>query len=290
MDYTQLSDLMDCPERYRLRYNEALRKIADDYRDFPRAFGIAIHSALEAYYKGGSVQDMLKAFSGSYQLEVPEDEKIYTMPNGITFVKGYPAWAKANDPQDWKILATERIYRAFLDEAKVFEWEGKLDLVYETSSGIWARDHKTTTSNNALTPMWWRKFDPNPQVSGQAFLLQKEYGQCSGVEISAFKLGYRSRMYKGEPPGFWMKPQKNIFNRNPEQIEDFKQNAIRWQRRLIELEISQPVSQWPKNETQCLFCDFSELCRTVQDPQYKLLAYEKHDPYEYLKGKQSLPV
>lgn len=288
MDFTQMAELMDCPERYRLRYVEQLKKRSEDYRDYPREFGIGIHCGLEAYYNGEPMAAILEAFTRSYQVTVPLDENILTMANGIQLLKEYPDWAKKNDG-DIKVLSTEEYIRVKFDNSDE-EWECKTDLIYENASGIWVRDHKSTKSNWGLSPLWWKKFDLSPQLSGAAFAVAKKYGQCSGVEISGIKMGFRTRNSKLGGPGFWWNAKKNIYNKNPEQLRDFQQNAQRWIARKRELETTQPPSQWPKNETQCLFCDYREICLTVQDPQIKELNYEKFDPYAYLSGKSKLNV
>lgn len=278
MDYSQLSTFQTCPERYHLKYVENLEKIKDSPYDAPLQFGNAIHIALAAHYKGKDHAEAQAAFLTAYPDVLDPTDLARTPVNGVTLLSAYFSHYAGVD-QSWKVLAVEVYDQWELQPGFLFEV--KLDMIVETEGGIWGVDHKTTAKT--LNEQYWRQYEPNSQLSGYTAYLQQKYGQCAGMIINGIKCGYRQRAYKGDPAGFHYEFQRQIFNRTQQQLEDWQQNTLKSWQRLQATELSQ---QWEKNETQCFFCQYRELCMSCNDPSVREVLYQRvEDPRAYLTGR-----
>lgn len=274
-DFTQLSTFQKCPESYRLKYVTQIRKRKEEAEGQPKYFGIGIHAGLEAYYQG-KPGEMAARFSAAYPKPFVEDELLYVPKNGLEILAAYPAYAARMDT-DWKVLGTE--VQGTVDLANGYPYQVKMDLVIELPSGIWFVDHKTT-SKSLTDPKYWNSFEPNGQLTGYTAFCQSQYGQCSGGIINAIQLGYRKRAYRGEPPGFHFDFQRQVFNRTPDQVTDWK---LRIMRTIDRLESTVKSGLWEKHEGMCSYCEYRDLCLVVGDEQVQSVLYESHDPYQYLK-------
>lgn len=276
-DLTQVQTFLSCPEKYRLRFLEGLKKIQEDAHDQPRKFGEAIHRGIEAYYAGLGATGMVDHFLSIFPKALTEEETVYTPANGNTVLRYFHDYAQQNDA-GYTLVALEKVLEIQL--APGIPFSVKPDrIVRHDQTGYWAVDTKTT--GKALTEDYWRQYENAAQVSAQAAAVTGTYGQCSGVIIEAIRLGYRSRMYKGEPAGFYVHVQRQIFNRTTAQLDDWKQRALRTLTRLSQTQAS---GDWEKNTEMCHWCEYSQLCQSVGDEQVRETLYQRvEDPYSYLK-------
>ena len=84
--------------------------------------------------------------------------------------------------------------------------------------------------------------------------------------------------------GFWSRFDYDIINRTKEQIKDFEENVKRWLDVLLE---DIDCNDWRKNEGACISygrCEFSDLCKSLDDETILDNLYERFDAYKYLKG------
>ena len=280
IDSTQLNAFLACPERYRLRYREQIRRIKEEDVSLPLRWGQAFHAALATHYTKGSDEESYDAFKKDYMREVPKNEALYTQENGIECLKQYLPYARQQHKR-WKVLQVEPVVELQLNPS--LTWFIKPDLIMQDDGGIWAVEHKTT--RKPLIDSYWRQFEPNLQLTGQAAYVQEQYGQCAGIRVNAINIGYRKRAYRGEAPGFHCEFSYNIFNRTPRQVEDWKENVGQAVSKL-EREITYSRPQWVKNEASCTYCEFRDLCISTGDEQVKEALYESYDAYAYLKEKE----
>lgn len=276
MDHSRLSTFQTCPERYRLHYVEGLRKITEGPLESPREFGRAIHAALAVYYRTGKEPEARAAFLKAYPAPLDPADLARTPENGLLLLQDYWGQYRTVDA-GWKVLAVEVHEQVELGMAQL--WEVKMDLVIENEQGVWGVDHKTTAST--FREQYWRQFDPNGQISGYTYYLTKKYGQCSGMIVNGIRMGFRKRAYQGEPAGFYAEFQRQIFNRTGRQLEDWKRNTQAATARL------EATTVWEKNEGACVYCEYQELCRSVNDEQVRETLYERGDPLAYLKEDQT---
>lgn len=282
-DNSKLQTFKDCPEKYRLKNLLGLKKREEGLEEHDKNFGKAIHTGLELHYKGKSIEEIKEAFSKDYLVQLNEEDKAKTQENGLTLLQAYIDHYKEEDKK-WTIRAVE-VADTF-EIAPGVPFMVKIDLVVEQQGCIYFVDHKTT--GKAFNWTYWGQFEPNSQITAYTAYCQAKYGECSGGIINALQLGYRSRAYKGEPAGFHYEFQRQLFNRNRQQVEAWKQDTLSWIGGLGYFNDNLKDGSWPKNEGQCRFCSFKEICISCADEQIIEQLYEVHNPNEYLETKESV--
>lgn len=287
-DNSQLQAYKDCPERYRLKYVEQIQKRQTGEEDHDRNFGKAIHAALEVLYKARQAgRPLLKAdyhaaFEKEYPVSLKEEDLAKTPESGILLLDAYLNRYNQEDNQ-FEVLAVE-----VADEFELapgIRFIVKIDMVIRQQGCIYFMDHKTTGKSFGYS--YWNQFSPNSQITGYTAYCIAKYGECSGGIINALRFGHRQRAYKGEPAGFYQDFQRQIINRNRQQVEAWKLDQIEWINRVdADKNLILPGLSWNKNEAQCGYCQFREVCISCNDDQVKEQLYEKHDAREYLGGKE----
>lgn len=275
-DNSQLQQYKNCPESYRLRNILGLEKIESGRDEHDKEFGKAIHSGLEAYYKGASQEDVKRAFSEAYPLQLNGEDLAKTQENGLVLLDGYAAHYKEEDKR-WTVKAVEVADEFELGDG--IRFTVKIDLVVEQQGCIYFVDHKTT--GKSFNWAYWGRFEPNAQITAYTAYCQAKYGECSGGIINAIKFGYRQRAYKGEPAGFHYDFQRQLFNRNRMQIEAWREDSLKWIKKLEEAKVKES-GIWPKNEGQCGYCSYKEVCIACGDEQIIEQLYKRINPTEYL--------
>jgi hypothetical protein len=277
IDNSQLQTFKDCPERYRLKYIEGLHKIEEGIEHQHVNFGKAIHSGLEVHYKGGSLKEVKEAFVKVYPVSLDPEDLAKTPENGVLVLEKYIEHYR-NEDSSWKVLATEVTDSFKLTDT--VEFLVKIDLVIERQGCVYFMDHKTT--GKTFNWMYWDRFEPNSQITGYTAYCQAKYGECSGGIINAIRMGHRQRAYKGEPAGAYSEFQRQIFNRNKGQVEDWRMDISAWTETLKQgFDLPKGMS-WLKNEGQCLFCQYKPICISCNDEQIIEQLFEVKDPLEYL--------
>jgi len=276
-DNSQLQQFKSCPESYRLKYVEKLRKRQEGIEHHHANFGSAIHSGLECLYKGHSWSEVENAFADSYKEQLDSEDLAKTRANGIELLRQYYQRYKQEDKQ-FDVLGAE-VQDVF--ELGSIKFRVKIDLVIKQQGCVYFMDHKTT--GKAFNWMYWSQFEPNSQITAYTAYCMAKYGECSGGIINAMRFGFRKRAYKGEPAGFYSEFQRQVFNRDQRQVESWKKDTISWTARLAETARHAPLGSWDKNEGNCMWCPYKEVCISCADEQVIEQLYEVCDPYEYLK-------
>lgn len=291
-DNSQLQAYKDCPERYRLKYIEAVQKRTSGEEDHHRNFGRGIHAALEMYYKhvkAGTVlttKEYHAAFTDIYPVSMKEDDLAKSPEGGVLLLDAYINHYDQQD-RDLEILAVE-VTDSFpigkREDGTDILFTIKLDSVVKKQGCIYSMEHKTT--GKSFSYGYWGQYDPNSQMTAQSAYCLWKYGECSGVIVNALRFGHRQRAYKGEPAGFYQEFQRNVINRNKVQIADWKRDQVEWIMKIErDRELTMPGMAFNKNEGQCGYCNFKEVCISVNDQQIIEQLYEKHDPQAYLTGE-----
>ena len=282
-DNSRLQTFKNCPESYRLKYLQKLRKIQEDSVEHDRNFGSAIHAGLEAHYKGQPIEVVKKSFVDNYPIQLNGEDLAKTQENGLILLDAYIKHY-AQEDKGWTIRAVEVKDKFLIGEV---EFVVKIDLVVEKQGCIYFVDHKTTGKTFNWT--YWQQFEPNSQITAYTAYCQAKYGECSGGIINAIQLGHRQKAYKGEPAGFHYSFQRQLFNRNRQQVEAWKLDQLKWVKKFkVEEQIEMEMSDggvWTKNEGQCRFCSYQAICISCNDEQIKEQLYEVHNPEAYLEGE-----
>ena len=278
MDNSQLQQYKNCPESYRLKCLLGLQKIEEGVDEHDKNFGKAIHSGLEVYYKTGDMEKMKQAFVAGYPDQLAPDDLAKTQANGLTLLEAYVTHYKEEDKR-WTVKAVE-VTDTF-ELASGIPFTVKIDLVVEQQGCIYFVDHKTT--GKAFNYQYWGQFEPNSQITAYTAYCQAKFGECSGGIINGLQLGFRQRAYKGEPAGFHYSFQRQLFNRNRQQVEAWKEDTLRWMKSIDQANsVSLGSLPWMKNEGQCRFCSYKEICISCADPQIIEQLYTVIDPNGYL--------
>lgn len=296
-DNSQLQAFKDCPERYRLKYVEGLRKRESGIEDHHREFGSAIHKALEAHYKGSAQAEVIQSFKDAYPFQIDADDMAKTSESGELLLAAYVQRYAEEDKQD-ETLAVEVVDTFPLEPHKdgcpsresrddkacdcgVPLFTVKIDRILRKQGNVYWQDHKTTGKSFSWT--YWKQFEPNPQATAYTAYCIYKFGECSGGIINALRFGHRQRAYKGEPAGFYQEFQRQVINRNPQQVAAWVEDTLRWIRDVTTDKCAPLGVSWKKNEGQCMWCSFAEVCISVNDAQVIEQLYEKGDPNDYLK-------
>lgn len=272
IDYSQLECYKACPRKYYNKYKQCLRKQVEDIRDVDTKFGKAIHSGLEEFYKTWTLEPMYAGFLKHFSVNF-KGENVKTVEHGLKALELYYNQYVLQD-KDFEILDTEVFDSVILDNG--IKYLVKIDLVFKHMNNVYFMDHKTT---GRLTPHWWDNFDLSSQLTGYTYYTKKKYGQCSGGWVNAINVGFRSRKYKDEPAGFYCKFERDIFNRNKEQIENWERELLIWTDRLTN------DKDFPMTTSSCSNyrgCSFKQLCVSVYDESLMDSMYETYDPIAYL--------
>lgn len=270
----------DCPLKYKLHQIVGLRKIEDESAEHHKLFGAAWHKAMEVIYKakmeaekpsplrlgnsglgvmayrpfavtGVLVKEAKAAFLAAYPRQLDLNDNAKTRESGIFAIEDYLRKYAGEDSKRWRILAVEAAET--YDDGFITH----LDMVAENleHGGIYGFDFKTT--KKALNYDFWRKFEPNSQIARYTDFIRSKYGSCEGFYIRATQFGYRSRAYKGEPAGFYVKHEAQLFNVNDEQIRAERESSNYWERMIAYCTVE---DEWGMNTDHCQWCGYRPIC------------------------------
>lgn len=126
---------------------------------------------------------------------------------------------------------------------------------------------------------------------------QKGWEIYDKQELKFSKYHGKDMMYGS---GFKCDFQRNVFTRSPQQVAAWKEDALRWIDKMKQEEfafesgkvalppsipgaVRTPITQWTKNEGQCKFCQYKDICITCGDGEVIEAGYVKVNPLEYLE-------
>lgn len=247
-----------CPLQCYLRYEVGLKKIEDEAAEHHVNWGAAIHEGLKHIYLGDNLESSIDSFKSFYPTQLDPNDHAKTQENGVKVLEGYVKRWSAEDRSKWRIVSIEE--RESFDYGQEDAFSVKPDLIMENIQfgGIYGLDHKTVGGKNAnLSYDFWARFDPNSQITKYVSFIKSKYGDCSGFYINAIGVGFRQRAYKGEPAGFWMRFERQMFNRNESQLDVEKSDTSYW---IDRIEHSRQTNQWGQNTDSCKYCSFKSLC------------------------------
>ncbi len=277
-DNSQLQAYKSCPEMYRLKYVEGLKRREEGLEEHHANFGSAIHAGLEQLYRGEDTGKVEQAFIDSYPVQLDPEDMAKTQANGLLLLGQYNERYRQED-KSFEVLGVE-VGDTF--KCGGVEFRVKIDLVVRQQGCVYFMDHKTTKKSFGWS--YWGQFEPNSQITAYTAYCIAKYGECSGGIINAIKFGYRQRAYKGEPAGFHSDYQRQVFNRSDQQVKAWVDDSSHWIADLAHARHDYVKGMsWNKNEGACLFCPYKEVCISCNDEQIKEQLFEKCDPYAYLK-------
>lgn len=256
MRWSSISNFNSCPKKYLLQ-KEGWHKQDDGEETTDLRFGQALHSALEAHYKGAGQDEVIAVFKSQYEEKTEKMEK--SVESGVQALTNYIENYKEQD-KDWRVIGTE-----VKDEVETLTGSHELhiDLVAEhlPSGSIYFFDHKT--SAKPFSPMYWKKFEFSSQMLRYTKYIQDKFGSCAGCVINGISVGYRSRMYKGEPAGFHQKFERQIFNYSKDLIAMWLKSDENWEQMI---KWAEDNDCFPSHlGSLCGWCSFYQYCFTGED-------------------------
>lgn len=274
--------MKNCPYQYKLHYLDGLKRRMDGEVEHDREYGSALHAGLACLVKGEGLEKAKAALIEAYPIQLDESDKAKTQANGLTLLEEFKQFAQDNY-SGYEVLEVEQVGTIKLNETTSFTVKPDAILRSKSSGEFYAMDHKTT--GNSLAASFWNKFDPAAWVSAQSAYVEQSRGSCSGVFVNGISFGFRQRAYKGEPAGFHSNIERQLFNRNPLQIERWKQDSLVWIKRIEEAKLRK---EWGKNTESCRWCSYRPICMAEWTPEEDAdLIGEMYDvgvdPYLYLK-------
>ena len=255
---SMIQEYKKCPLSYRFKYELGLVRQGDEKSEHHLLFGNAIHEGLKLIYLKDTLESAVKAFKVAYPVQLDKEDDTKTIETGEMALRAYASrWLE--EDKKWRIITVEE--RTDFDYADD-PFSVKLDLVMEhiDQGGIYGMDHKTVGGKKAyLSEDYWKRFEPNSQVTKYDSYIKSKYGDCSGFYINAIGFGCRERMYKGEPAGPWQRFGRMMFNRNDTQRRMEEEDSRYWLGRISH---SSESKTWGMNTDSCTFCSYREICKS----------------------------
>lgn len=187
------------------------------------------------------------------------------------------------------------------NENPAFVFCGRLDAIVQAQhdNGLYVLDHKTT---GRIADYWTEKFRKDSQMTGYVWAAQKTLGQpivgvfINGIEFSKLPSDpVRKCRTHGVPylecGPMHMRSELLIYTRTPDQLEQWRQDAIRLAKRYRELCLTPDASltSVPMEGTfhdACGFCNFSRFCDAGRPVHYidAMLVNQPWRPFEIEEG------
>lgn len=266
MRYSEKEAYNSCPYKYKLQH-DGLTKQVEGTDAHDKNWGQGIHAGLKAHYDGKGWEEVKAEFLREYPQGLDETDQAKTPETGIECLNRYRGHYASQDT-NWEVLSTEEEGTLSIGGE---DHDLHIDLVARNkqSGDIYLWDHKTT--GKTASPTYWRGFELSGQLTRYCVYVKEKYGSCAGAIINNIAVGYRSRMYKGEPAGFWCKFERQLFNRSPQQIAFWRESDEQW---LKQIEFSKRENVWPRALNKlCAWCEYYELCMASGDEQIRDLLY-----------------
>jgi hypothetical protein len=263
-DNLTLDCFRGCPQYYEWRIEKGLIKSGGNRIDLD--FGIAVHNALETYYKTGmtdqSIADAIEGFIEEFSpKQIPEEEK-KTLQKGIeVLIQYYGTYRR----EPFNVVETEV---GFTIEIGGYLYSGRIDLIEERFSpkGIEGMDHKTSSALHRMITK------PHNAITGYLLALHEHYENVTGFVLNAIGI-YQTDKKINKATG--QKEEREILvrmptSRTPHELETWKEEVIQ----LIHLiETCSQNKNFPKTApNQCLAfrgCPYRDLC-IAQDKEIYL--------------------
>lgn len=287
IDNSTLEKLLTCPRSFEL-YAVFGRDVGN--RDALN-YGTAIHHALECYYLGGSLADMIGRVMDHFREHPCSENSWRNADHAIESCRRYVKWREQCPPIKVATLEgkpaveipfklplftyyaesdfdtfnypTNLIGKNISDQSKYFDhidvmWTGKIDLIRQTDDPHILRpvDHKTTSIAGET---YWSSFVLSCQMMGYCWATQELTGcLVDGVDIDAI-IG-RPASAKGA--GIMHDNQWASYDYTQDQLLEWKRDVEHHIRELINNLL---VGYFPKATTHCAnkygMCPYHDCCK-----------------------------
>lgn len=294
LDNTTLEKLLTCPrafEFYAVYGRDSGQRDALNY-------GSALHTALEIFYKGGSLEDMQDSVAASFRERPSSPDSWRNFDHALEAVQKYHSWRQQllmlpwtpivhegrqmvetpfklelfkmeRDTGSWfeypkqLLVDSESKHQVAFDSITVY-WTGKIDLIINHQDSPWPVDHKTTSIEG---PTFWEAFKMSPQMLGYCWATQKILGrEVPGVIIDALIGRPKTRT------GISHTNQFQEFPYTQEKIQEWEHDTITHIKRIFGYLFD---GYFPKSPVWCTNkygkCPYFDVCTMSKKAQPQLL-------------------
>lgn len=274
-DSTSLKAFKACPRKYQYMMIDKIRRRGANIH---LAWGIALHSALEAYDHAkalGLTEDeaTYRAVQKALAAELPEsEEKTKTKETLVRSVVWYLDHY-AEDPAKTYILAdgrpgVELSFKFHLTSMQGMDvyWAGHLDRLVEYNEQLWFMDRKTTKSQ--LDRRYFSQFAPDLQMYGYAFAGRVAFATpVVGGIVDAIQVGVTFSRFA-----------RHLLHIRDTQLDEWLA-GVQWA--LEQAHACAEREEWPMNEAACnnyFGCEYRNLCaHAPSERPFYMDDYERFD-------------
>lgn len=277
VDNSRLAGVATCTTFAVLRYLLNLTSVEEKA---PRHCGKVLHDALAKNFAGEDQSVVVDTFEKGYrefaEENVPPDDRL-SFSNVMDILKTYLEKRPVEKLPFVPIKdGIEKVVSFPLDDNGEFEMNCKIDLPCREKEigSLCVCDHKTT---GHVTSWWAKQFRMSSQISGYIWCTAQAYGEVVPmVYINAIQLNKlpdaSRKCAVHKVPYYECRKEHTKFElfttqRSPEDLENWRRDAIRLARRLKVLEKAYPGVEYieyapmeGKFNGGCTFCEFQNFC------------------------------
>lgn len=279
-DYTAVNTFLQCKRKY---YYRMYKHLDTETKAPALLFGLAIHSALEEYYKSGSMEAGIVVFEKDYQ-DTQEGELLRTVANGIKLLEGYK---KVYSVEPFDVLDQEIGFVVPIIGDITALWGGRLDALVNWNGALYVLEHKTTSRLNGS---YFRQFSPNMQPTSYTFGASEYLGRkCQGVIINALEPWKTVMRVSAKTKKLEDHYARDPISRSDREIENFKVEIIATIKDILDRENKVECGEdlrkcFPRTESNCFNfnspCMYRDLCMYGEDERLmKKYKVNKWEPY-----------
>lgn len=243
LDNTMLQAWDACPTRYYWRHLRGI--VLQDDNAAPLNFGIALHRALETYYKGGTQDESLRAFLAFWQSFTPDG--YYTAENGVTILDNY--FKKWGSPEQWTVKHVEVNLQWELSSDLVYC--GRVDLIVEWNNDLYVVDHKSSQRISAFCDR------PNHQFSGYTYGTRTLGTPTVGAIINLLAVLSPNTKIPTD-----QRFRRVISPRTPFELEDWRLHVLNTRE---EIHRAVEGGRFERKTSQCNWCPYKPLCNSAPE-------------------------
>lgn len=243
-DPTAMREAKTCLKKYFLKIILGFQAPGINY---PITFGVAYHKFREALTKTNELKAGLEAALKLW----PGDPVVGSKWDFLTKARliascmtAYNHRKKEIERGQIIVIAPERPFALFLSDG-ITRRGGRMDEGTRWNNQPWARDFKTSSKTEAY---WERLIEPNDQFSTYTW----GYSQLCGERARGVIVEVMFNTKKEGPKVF-----TKLATRTPQQVAKWEEDQIHFERILT---LCREADIWPKEESQCPFCEFRSVC------------------------------
>lgn len=233
LDNTMLSSFHKCPTSFYWRHVRHLVLASGSNKKIE--FGVGLHRALEAFYKGSTQLEAMAAFAKHFQPF--EEADPYSLSGGVRILEGYfKKWL----PEQWKVKHVEVPLQWELSSDLVYC--GRVDLLVEQWGDLMVVDHKSSGSITSFCPQ------PNHQLSGYVY-----GGQVLGLGAKGAIVNLLAVLKTKEDYN------RIISYRAPWELENWRDTVLSTKARI---DRSLETGHFERYTTACSWCPYKLICNS----------------------------